>query len=73
MQTQSIACPVGYPGKSRDWAAQLSALRSEYTALRAELRARCLGEPASTEAQYVARRVQELCVWNRWQIPLGAL
>jgi len=70
----TIAVPVGYPGNAREWSSQLSRLRGEYNALRADLRAIRFCEPASSEeAQYVARRVTELCKWNRWEIPLEAL
>ena len=65
--------PVGYLGNARDWSSQLSKLRTEYNALRADLRAIRFCEPESSEAQYVARRVVELCKWNRWEIPLEAL
>lgn len=68
-----IAVPSGYPGNARDWTAQLGTLRSEYNALRADLRAIRFCEPASSESEYVARRVVELCKWNRWEIPLEAL
>ena len=69
----TIPAPVGYLGNAREWAAQLSNLRREYHALRADLRAIRFCEPECTEAEYVARRVVELCKWNRWQIPLEAL
>ena len=69
----TIPAPVGYLGNAREWQAQLGKLRSEYDALRADLRAIRFCEPESSEAEYVARRVVELCKWNRWEIPLEAL
>ena len=71
--SNAIPVPVGYLGNARDWSSQLSKLRTEYNALRADLRAIRFCEPESSEAQYVARRVVELCKWNRWEIPLEAL
>lgn len=69
----TIPAPVGYIGGVRGWASQLSALRSEYHALRADLMAIRFCEPKSSEAEYVARRVVELCKWNHWEIPLESL
>ncbi len=62
-----VSAPLGWRGTARQWDEQVTALEREYRALRADLRVHCR-EPASTQDEYVTRRVMELCRWNHWVV-----